>query len=301
MNLFGENLQYYRKKQNMTQEQLAELMGVSRQTVSKWEAGISYAEMDKVLQLCDLFSCNMDTLLRGEAGKEEVRDNEMHREYMRAFRKGVTTGVVLLILSCAVRELLVGAGIREEIGDACFWVLIIVAILIFIVKGMQNEHYKGKYPVIQDFYTEEEKDAFAQKCPVRIAAGVGILLIGLFVFGSLGDTLPLGEGMTEDFYYGLFMLCAAAGVGTLVYNGMRKEEYDVEKYNRENNPQLKKENEKKSEKTGVWCGCIMLTATIIFFITGFIFGLWKVNWVAFPVGGLLCGMVSIIFNREKRE
>ncbi len=41
MSLFGENLQYYRKRNNITQEQLAEQLDVSRQTVSKWEAGDS--------------------------------------------------------------------------------------------------------------------------------------------------------------------------------------------------------------------------------------------------------------------
>ena len=50
---FGENLQYYRKREEITQEQLAEKMEVSRQTISKWEAGTSYPEMEKILQLCD--------------------------------------------------------------------------------------------------------------------------------------------------------------------------------------------------------------------------------------------------------
>ena len=62
MNVFGENLQFYRKKREMTQEQLAERLDVSRQTVSKWEAGTSYPEMEKILQLCELFSCEMEII-----------------------------------------------------------------------------------------------------------------------------------------------------------------------------------------------------------------------------------------------
>ena len=54
---FGENLQFYRKRKDITQEQLAEQLGVSRQTVSKWESDSSYPEMEKILQLCDLFEC----------------------------------------------------------------------------------------------------------------------------------------------------------------------------------------------------------------------------------------------------
>lgn len=62
---FGANLQYLRKQHgNMTQERLAERMGVARQTVSKWESGESSPDMPKLIELCELFSCTLDTLLR---------------------------------------------------------------------------------------------------------------------------------------------------------------------------------------------------------------------------------------------
>ena len=64
---FGRNLQFLRKMRNkMTQEDLAEKMGVSRQTISKWELDIVYPEMEKVLDLCELFSCSMDQLIRAD-------------------------------------------------------------------------------------------------------------------------------------------------------------------------------------------------------------------------------------------
>lgn len=64
MNL-GKNLQFLRKMHhNMTQEELAEKMGVSRQTISKWELNTVYPEMDKAIELCEYFSCSMDQLLR---------------------------------------------------------------------------------------------------------------------------------------------------------------------------------------------------------------------------------------------
>ncbi len=110
MTLFGENLLYYRKRCDMTQEQLAEQLEVSRQTVSKWEAGNSYAEMEKLLQLCEIFSCDLDTLLRKNASMSEVEDNLHHREYMKEFRRWITGGVALLIFDVAVYELLAGLG-----------------------------------------------------------------------------------------------------------------------------------------------------------------------------------------------
>ena len=62
---FGQNIQFLRKMhKGMTQEELAEKMEVSRQTVSKWELDATYPEMDKVIELCKLFSCSMDQLVR---------------------------------------------------------------------------------------------------------------------------------------------------------------------------------------------------------------------------------------------
>lgn len=297
MSLFGDNLVFYRKRENMTQEQLAEKLDVSRQTVSKWEAGTSYAEMEKLLQLCELFSCDMDTLLRKNASETIVEDNRVHREYMRKFRRGVTMGVTLIIAGVALYELFAGVGVSESILDTVFMIFIIVGILILIVHGMQDENYKKKHPVIQDFYTEEEKDVFNSKLPVRMAAGVGLILIGMLIFGMNGDSLPLRVGMTEDFYYGLFMICVTIAVGIFVYNSMKKEEYDIEKYNRDNNPDPDKR--KTYEKLAVWCGCIMLVATILFLIAGLVFGLWEICWIAYPIGGLLCGIVALVIQRGK--
>lgn len=62
---FGQNLQFLRKMgNNMTQEELAEKIGVSRQTISKWELNMVYPDMDKLVELCKLFSCTIDELVR---------------------------------------------------------------------------------------------------------------------------------------------------------------------------------------------------------------------------------------------
>lgn len=63
---FKDNLQYLRGSRNMTQEQLAMLIGVSRQSVSKWESEKAYPEMDKLLMLCDMFGVSLDGLVMGD-------------------------------------------------------------------------------------------------------------------------------------------------------------------------------------------------------------------------------------------
>ncbi len=63
---FGENLQAIRKKNQLSQEGLAEMLGVSRQAVSKWELGEGYPEVDKLLLLSKKLNVSLDCLLGGE-------------------------------------------------------------------------------------------------------------------------------------------------------------------------------------------------------------------------------------------
>lgn len=60
---FGDNLQSIRKYKKISQEMLAEKVGVSRQSVSKWERGESYPEMANILILCDIFGCKINDLV----------------------------------------------------------------------------------------------------------------------------------------------------------------------------------------------------------------------------------------------
>ena len=59
----GEKLSKLRKEYNYTQEQLADILGVSRQSISKWESDIAYPETDKLVKIGKLFECSMDYLL----------------------------------------------------------------------------------------------------------------------------------------------------------------------------------------------------------------------------------------------
>lgn len=84
---FGQNLQFLRKMRNdMTQEELAEKLGVSRQTISKWELDTVYPEMSKVLELCKLFSCTMDELVRGDMNVSDEAFSDIRLETVDAFR-----------------------------------------------------------------------------------------------------------------------------------------------------------------------------------------------------------------------
>jgi len=82
---FGKNLQTLRKKTGITQEKLAERMGVSRQTISNWEADV-YPEMDKLLVLCDVFSCKLDDLIRSDMSESADYFSPVRVETVNGFR-----------------------------------------------------------------------------------------------------------------------------------------------------------------------------------------------------------------------
>ena len=66
MMTLGEKIAAQRKELNYTQEQLAELLGVSRQSISKWESDIAYPETEKLVRMGRLFDCSMDYLLKDD-------------------------------------------------------------------------------------------------------------------------------------------------------------------------------------------------------------------------------------------
>ncbi|MGN0323066.1 MAG: helix-turn-helix domain-containing protein [Oliverpabstia sp.] len=80
----GDKLSKLRKENNYTQEQLADILGASRQAISKWENDISYPETDKLIRMSELFDCSLDYLLKDA---EETDSKNQHNEEILFFRK----------------------------------------------------------------------------------------------------------------------------------------------------------------------------------------------------------------------
>ena len=74
---FGDNLKLIRKNKNMSQENLAEKVNVSRQSVSKWENGEAYPEMNNILELCKIFDCKINDLVHADMSDISSLDEEI--------------------------------------------------------------------------------------------------------------------------------------------------------------------------------------------------------------------------------
>ena len=87
----GEKIARQRKELNYTQEQLADVLGVSRQSISKWESDIAYPETDKLIELGKLFDCSMDYLLKEEITEKDGVQTSGFTEKVEEIRRKVMT------------------------------------------------------------------------------------------------------------------------------------------------------------------------------------------------------------------
>ena len=83
----GEKIAKQRKEHNFTQDQLAEILGVSRQSVSKWESDIAYPETEKLIKLGKLFDCSMDYLLKEEITEKSGKQSVQAVQILETFHK----------------------------------------------------------------------------------------------------------------------------------------------------------------------------------------------------------------------
>lgn len=310
----GENLQFLRKRDNITQEQLAEALEVSRQSVSKWESDASYPEMDKLLQLADFFHCNLDDMVKQDVSSLYVEDKSNYDSFFNKFSKQVTLGVGLILSGITIMLFLMAIlpekpGFdMEALSGIGFFIFLAIAVAIFVVAGLQSEHFEKENPYIEDFYTKEERDVFQKKFIKLIASGMVFIFIGIiwaigsdFVFTGkeIASGGTLGFIDMDEFMGSIFMLCITIAVTLFVYAGTQQDRYDIRKYNLKHD--RNSQTYKNSKKTGTVCGCIMLIATIIFLACGMIAGHWEYAAPIYACFGIACGIAAIIINRNNPE
>ena len=295
---FSDNLQFIRAQAGVTQEQLAEQLDVSRQSVSKWESGASFPEMDTLLRICDLYDVNMDTLLRGSVEESRVSVTVRYDDHMNHFSLQIALSVFAIIAGVALMILLSALGLSEMLAVALFMLILTISVVVMVAGGIQHDNFRKKHPVIQDFYTEEEKDAFHQKFVWYIAGGVGAILFGVVLLVGVFAFLPEKEPY-ESFAAAVFMLLVAGAVFSFIYGGIQEDKYKIWKYNRDNNPDP--ESKRRLDLIGAACGVIMLLATAVYVGLGLTRNAWGTAWWLFAVGGILCGVVSVALNPYKGE
>lgn len=294
----AENLQYLRAREGVTQEQLAERLDVSRQSVSKWESSASYPEMDTLLKLCDMFQVDMDTLLRGSVENSLSEDTAGYDRFMTLYARKIAGGVSAIVGSVALWSFLSALGLSEMLGTAILLLVIAAAAVVFIASSMEEEHFRKKHPVIPDFYTEPQKERFHRRYIWYIAGGVGAILLGVVMMVLAFTVLPEREPY-ESYIGAAFLVIVACAVYFLIYGGMLEDKYNIAKYNRQNDPTPEDKSRRRRATTA--CSVIMILATAVFLFAGLAYYKW--NWAAiiYPVGGVLCGAAWMLLGPRMEE
>lgn len=141
MNL-SERLLNLRKNKNLSQEEVADIIGVSRQTISKWETGISTPEFDKIEPLCKLYEISVDELVSGKK-VESVKPDSTSKPNSKS--------TILLIVSIFIYFLAVIAviildenGLPDSIVASSFLFLIAIATCILVFRAITFGNNKQK-------------------------------------------------------------------------------------------------------------------------------------------------------------
>lgn len=297
---FGENLRFLRTEQGMTQEQFAEKLDVTRQSVSKWESDNGFPELDKILQISRMFDCDLDTLLQGSVCEKKRTDTAGYDRHMNRRTRMISIGVTLCILGVAGAALLdTLRSTRYDLAAIGLLVLVIPGILILILSAIWRGQYQQEHPHIDPFYSPEVLAAARRRFPIFIVCGIGILLSAMLIW-MVGDQF-LGE--LAD---GLGLAAVAVGVGLLVYGGLDHEKYQIEEsYNHSLEEEKQAQDSPEKRLTDKLCGIIMMIATIIFLLYLFLGNgngrsdVGRVAAAVYATGGLLCGIVSVWFKRKQ--
>ena len=352
---FRENLVHLRAVNNLTQEQLAMMLGVSRQSVAKWEEGKSNPEMDKLLGFCRIFNCALDELVQGDlTGKEadqavvvyvsaKPEDVFGYDDVMRTFADKISGGVMAIILGVAVCTLLGGLGdgdastspgatnLLTALGVLGLFAGVGVGLAFLIPAGLAHSTFVKAHPYIDDFYTNEDRARARSLFSWELVGGICCILVGVCfsVFMSIGgngnasDTVitygPLSVSSDYDIWGAtILLILIAIGVRFIIHGGMTLGRVDLDAYNKRAGELVTPEEielanvsaEQKRQlhaarqtdkRFGAVCGAIMMIATIAGLVILFVPGYQTPYfWLAWPIGGLSCGIFATLYKAFSR-
>ena len=160
----GEKIQQLRKISGISQEQLAEQLGVSRQSVSKWELNDSVPEAGKLMAISELFSISLDELLKENGENKEKEES-----------KGQDISVLKQLAGINVAQRLINIGATAVIIGLILFVLEFMFLPLF--GSLQRNHVNG-----QGYFTDFMEYANVQPMPTIFTITGILIFIGLVLF-----------------------------------------------------------------------------------------------------------------------
>lgn len=306
-----------RKKSGWSQEELAEKMDVSRQSISKWEGAQSVPDMGRVVRLSELFGVSTDYLLKDELEKAEPAEGTVDQEAartvtmeeanaflrMRNINAGrIALGVMLCILSPVPLILLGGArelghlaiGENQAAGLGLLLMILLVgcAVALFVTSALRAGRFAYlEKEAIDTLYgvsgmVQDRREKFQPIHTRQLTVGI-VLCVTAMVPVLIGQILSGGERFIHVAAVGAMLALAGIGVLLIVRVSivwgsfqMLLEEGD---YTRE----TKAGRRKHGEFSGIYWGLV----TALYLAWSFIIGGWDRTWIIWPVAAVAYGAV----------
>lgn len=316
----GEKLAKLRKENNLTQEQLADTLGVSRQSVSKWESDAAYPETDKLIHMSEMFRCSLDYLLKDGAERaqlsDEVRDNrrlvtmEEALRFLDIKKKAVMpTAIATLLCILSPIGLFILAALSETqnpgmsenmaagLGMIILLVMVAVAVSIFIMAGKHSDEFeyleKEQIRVMPDVtaLARGEKDAFRAVYTKGNIAGTLLCILSVIpLFGGMmlfeNDDLMMAAMLC------LMLVLIGLGVLCFIRVGIPWESYDKLLQEGSYSPVRKS----KSAVLRVVSLSYWLCATAVYLLYSFMTDAWRISWIIWVIAGVLFPAVLSVCN-----
>lgn len=333
--ILAEKIMQLRKKSGWSQEELADQLGISRQSVSKWESGASIPDLDKIIKMSTLFGVSTDYLLKDEMetvafSETDDEPQEIHsvsveeaNEFMeesRTFAKWLAPAVVMCILSPVTMILLAGAAefgvidwsedMAGGIGATVLLLMIAVGAAIMIVRGIRI----GKYEYMEkDVITlqygvqgivQKKKKDFEKTFGTCIAFGVVCCILGvvpLLIVGAIA-----GESFAEVICVGVLLAMIALGVYAMVWAGVIQGSFQKLLQQGEYSEANKEVNKEFERTMGFVPAIYWCVATAIYLAISFTQNNWDKSWIVWPVAGvlfaaLMVALKAVIAGRRKND
>lgn len=161
----GERLFQYRNSINMSQEKLAEKVGVTRQTISKWETDQSTPDFDKIEPLCKVFGITTDELIKGEKISENKEVSQIQEDYTkkRNKRKAIVLSISIFLYCIATFSLpyMIEVLRYEDAHALMIWATLCtiatIIIVYFFVAYPKDQNNKSKDTSIKEDIEEITK------------------------------------------------------------------------------------------------------------------------------------------------
>ena len=167
----GERIYTLRKERSISQEELANELNVSRQSVSKWETNQSMPDFDKIVMLCQFFGITTDELLTGK--KDIVKADETENKNKYAMILGISVG---LYIFSVVSVIIFAAVLKQAVLGICLFLTIIAIATGLIVY---NSIRYGKKVSVSE---KEKTDAPQLKTVYELVSLIGLVLYFVISF-----------------------------------------------------------------------------------------------------------------------